>query len=127
MSESIWMGLEPSPTSTRILAMRSASETILKAHLSLRPSSPHAIVSLMEALALWEGRRVRAALVVADDSSTLPTSVYRDAFAIHGDSSALYELEWVPRAARARRRRDGLDGLGDFRELERLLVSSVAR
>jgi hypothetical protein len=127
MSESIWMGLEPGPTSTRVLVMRSASETILKAQLSLRPSSPHAVVSLMEALALWEGRQVRAALVVADDSSSLSTSVYRDAFEIHGETSALYELEWVPRAARARRRRDGLDGLGDFRELERLLVTAVAR
>ncbi len=77
MTESIWMGLEPSATSTRVLAMRSASETMLKAHLSLQPSSPHAVVSLMEALALWEGRQVRAALVVADDSNSLSTSVYR--------------------------------------------------
>jgi hypothetical protein len=127
MTEAIWMGLWPGPASTRVLAMRGAAAPILKAQLALRPSSPLAVVSLMEAVALWEGTRVRAALVVDDDSTHAPTTLYRDTFAIHGESSALYQLEWVPRAGRERRRRDGLAGMGDFRELERLLVTAVAR
>ena len=68
-TESIWMGLSTSARSTRILAMRGPSETILKAHLSLRPSSGRAVTALFEAIALWEGVQVRAALVM-DESST---------------------------------------------------------
>jgi hypothetical protein len=124
--DSIWLGLSPSSRSTRILAMRGPSETILKAHLSLRPSSARAVTTLFEAIALWEGAPVRAALVV-DESSTLsyPTTLYRDLFDVFGESTPLYQLEWIPRAIR--RRRDGLTGLGDFGDLERLLVRSVAR
>lgn len=124
--ESIWVGLSPSARSTRILAMRGPGETILKAHLSLRPASSRAVTALFEAIALWEGAPVRAALVV-DESSTpsCPTTLYRDLFAVFGESTPLYQLEWVPRAVR--RRRDGLTGLGDFGDLERLLARSVAR
>jgi len=106
--------------------MRGPGETILKAHLSLRPASSRAVTALFEAIALWEGAPVRAALVV-DESSTpsCPTTLYRDLFAVFGESTPLYQLEWVPRAVR--RRRDGLTGLGDFGDLERLLARSVAR
>lgn len=124
--ESIWMGLSPSARSTRILAMRGPGETILKAHLSLRPGSGRAVTALFEAIALWEGAPVRAALVVDESSTTpCPTTLYRDLFEVFGDSTPLYSLEWVPRAVR--RRRDGLTGLGDFGDLERLLARSVAR
>lgn len=124
--DSIWLGLSPSTRSTRILAMRGPGETILKAHLSLRPSSGRAVTTLFEALALWEGAPVRAALVVDDSSSSsCPTTLYRDLFGVLGERTPLYELEWVPRAVR--RRRDVLTGLGDFGDLERLLLRSVAR
>jgi hypothetical protein len=126
--EAIWLGLCPSPRTTRILAMRGPGEAILKAHLSLRPSSPRAVIALLEAMALWEGMPVRAALVV-DDASTpsTSTSLYRDTFAVFGDETPLYRLEWVPRSAGARRRRDRLGGMGEFGDLERLLARSVAR
>jgi len=78
------------------------------------------------AIALWEGAPVRAALVVDEPSRTpCPTTLYRDLFAVFGESTPLYQLEWVPRAAR--RRRDGLTGLGDFGDLERVLARTVAR
>jgi hypothetical protein len=125
-ADSIWLGLSPSSRSTRILAMRGPSETILKAHLSLRPSSGRAVTALFEAIALWEGAPVRAALVVDESStSSCPTTLYRDLFDVFGESTPLYQLEWIPRAAR--RRRDGLTGLGDFGDLERLLARTVAR
>lgn len=124
--DSIWLGLCPSSRTTRILAMRGPGETILKAHLSLRPSSARAVTMLLEAIALWEGAPVRAALVVDESStSSCPTTLYRDLFEVFGDSTPLYQLEWIPRVAR--RRRDGLTGLGDFSDLERLLSRSVAR
>jgi hypothetical protein len=125
-SDSIWLGLSPSARSTRILAMRGPGETILKAHLSLRPSSGRAVTTLFEAIALWEGAPVRAALVVDESStSSCPTTLYRDLFDVFGESTPLYQLEWIPRAVP--RRRDGLTGLGDFADLERLLARSVAR
>jgi hypothetical protein len=124
--DSIWLGLCPSERSTRILAMRGPTDTILKAHLSLRPSSPRAVIALLEAVALWEGLPVRAALVVDDGSPTSSTTLYRDTFSMFGDQTPLYSLEWIPRRA-ARRRRDELTGMGDFDDLERLLTRTVAR
>lgn len=125
--ESIWLGLCPSSRATRVLAMRGPSETILKARLSLRPSSPRAVTALLEAIALWEGMTVRAALVVDDSPcASSSTSLYRDTFALFGEPTALYQLEWVPRSA-ARRRKNTLSGMGEFGDLERLLARTVAR
>lgn len=125
--DSIWLGLDPGEGATRILAMRAPSETILKAHLSLRPSSARAVIALLETVALWEGRPVRAALVVDDSLPSSPsTTLYRDTFALFGDETPLYRLEWVPRAA-GRRRRDAIGKMGEFGDLERLLARAVAR
>lgn len=126
--DSIWLGLWPNSRTTRVLAMRGPTETILKAHLSLQPSSIHAVPTLLEALALWEGKPVRAALV-ADESSTRssPTTLYRDTFALFGERTALYEFEWASQQRQGRRRKDGLGGMGDFADLERALVRAVAR
>lgn len=57
--ESIWMGIAPSPTSTRVLAMDGAHDTFLKARLARSPIHRHALSTLLEAIALWQGRRVR--------------------------------------------------------------------
>jgi hypothetical protein len=123
--ESIWLAFCPGTTSTRVVVMRGPNELIMKAQLRLNPSSPRAVSALLEALALWEGVKVRAALVVDEASGHGPSSLQRDTFALFGDDSALYSLEWVPRARV--RRRDDLHGVGDFRDLERLLTASLAR
>jgi hypothetical protein len=119
------MGLWPSPHGTRVVALGPESETILRATLSSRPSSIRAVTTFFEALALWEGRAVRAVLV-ADASSTsqCPTTLYRDTFATFGDRSQRYELAWVspPRA----RHRD-VETMGSFLALERILLRTVAR
>ena len=123
---SIWLGLCPGARSTRVLAMRGPSEPILKAHLSLSPSSPRAVSALFEAIALWEGAPVRAALAV-DESSTsaCQTTLYRDLFDVFGNTP-LYSLEWVSYEVR-RRRRAGIRGMGEFGDLERFLVWAIAR
>lgn len=125
--DSIWLGLSPGARSTRVLAMRGPSETILKAHLSLQPASPRGVTALLEAIALWEGRPVHAALAACESStSSLPTTLYRDLFEVFGESP-LYRLQWVGWEAAHRRRRDGLAGMGDFGDIERLLLRTVAR
>jgi hypothetical protein len=42
------------------------------------------------------------------------------------DGGALYSVVWVPAGAH-RQRRHRIDGLGNFQDLERLVVSEVAR
>ena len=62
----IWMGISPGPQSTRVIAMAGASETILKARLAREPAHPRAMATLLEAVALWQGTTVRAALCAAE-------------------------------------------------------------
>jgi hypothetical protein len=123
---SIWMGIAPGPKSTRVLAMAGPCETILKAKLRPNPSHPKALPTLLEAVALWQGQRVRAALCAdaLDDLSV--TSRYPDVF--HDPSETpLYALEWVPTIQRARRHRDDLGGMGRFQDLRQVVLFEVAR
>jgi hypothetical protein len=122
--ESIWMGIAPSSTATRVIAMAGPSDTILKAQLAREPKHPRALATLLEAIALWQGQPVRAALCADDGGFSLESNICREAFL--DDGGALYSLVWVPADA-PRRRRHGIHGLGNFRDLERLLISEVAR
>lgn len=122
--ESIWMGIAPSPDTTRVIAMTGPSEPILKARLASDPSHPRALATLLEAVALWQGRPVRAALCVGGPGRSYDSNLYREAFL--DDGGALYSVAWVP-GCEHRRRRARLPGLGSFRDLERLVVEEVAR
>jgi hypothetical protein len=62
----IWMGISPERAATRVIAMAGPSETILKARLLPVPGHPRAMATLLEAVALWQGAKVRAVLSVAD-------------------------------------------------------------
>lgn len=122
--ESIWMGIAPGSTTTRVIAMAGPGDTILKAQLAREPQHPRALSTLLEAIALWQGQPVRAALCADAWGLSCDSNLCREAFLDHG--GALYSVVWVPVAAR-RRRRARLDGLGSFRDLERLVISEVAR
>ena len=122
--EATWIGIAPTPAHTRVLAMSSPVQTILKAHLRTDPSSPRALATLLEGLALWEGRRVRAALVV-DERSSCAGGLLREAFPMFGDSSSLVDLTWVDR--RTTSRADGIRGMGRFADLEQLVRRTLAR
>lgn len=125
MDRSIWMGIAPGREVTRLIAQRGPSETILKASLRQSPASSQALVRLLEALAMWEGRPVRAALVVDDDPAIRECDLLRDGFP-PCEATPLYQIDWIPRA-RPRRRHDSIRGMGDFRDLEQLLLFEVAR
>lgn len=122
--KTIWMGIAPSSESTRVLAMAGPSETILKARLLGDPQHPRALGTLLEALALWQGQPVRAALCADGSGLSCDSNLYREAFLDAG--GALYSVIWVPGVAH-RRRRHRLGGVGDFRDLERLVVEEVAQ
>ena len=123
--DSIWMGIAPGRTGTRVLAMHGATETILKARLRRDPAHPRALATLLEAIALWQGAQVRAALAADDEPTSYAASLCRSPltdFAIN----PLFTVDWVPVAGRARRRA-GIGGMGTFHDLERLLIGEVAR
>lgn len=121
----IWAGISLRREGARILAKAGAQETILKARLLPSMKHPRALQTLLEALALWQGEPVRAALAVDDQHDGSVTSLCRD-FIAADIETPLYTLDIVP-VHRRLRRRDGLCGLGDFRDLEQLLMREVAR
>lgn len=120
----IWMGIAPERDATRVVAMAGPSETILKARLARAPMHPRAMATLIEAIALWQGSHVRAALCAAESGQASDSSLFREAFTDAG--SALYTLEWVPPLGRRRRHRD-LRGVGAFGDLRQLVLFEVAR
>lgn len=125
MSE-IWMGIWPGPQETRVIAMAGACETILKARLSREPSHPRALPTLLEAIALWQGTKVRAALCAAERDGASDSSLYRAAFTDTG--GPLYTLDWIPAPDRARRRHRDIQGVaGDFSDLRQAVLFEVAR
>src|SRR5438270_9154664 len=98
--ESICVGIHPQRQMTRILAM-SGTGALLKARLASQPSSRLALPSLLEALSLWQGALVRAALIVDAPGSRCETSLYRDMFPDFGNGR--YSLEYVQRSPARRR------------------------
>lgn len=124
--DSIWMGIAPSATSTRVLAMAGPHDTILKARLSRSPAHPRAMATLLEAIALWQGRRIRAALCADAQRGGSDSSLFRETFTDVG--GPLYSLDWIPALERGRRaRRRDINGMGEFADLRQLLIEEVAR
>lgn len=121
----LWMGVIPGPTATRVLVLDGPDKTLLKARLPGSPRHPRAITTLGEALAMWCCRTVRAALVADGPAASSVMSPWLSTYEAHV-SSPLVQVDLVSHV-RPPRERDGLDGLGDFRDLRQLLVREVAR
>lgn len=104
--------VQPTRHAVRLLVTNRDGDEILKARLPAYPQHPRALLSLLEALALWAGQPLTAAISVG------PQVDLRCGEAIFGDGllpldSALVRFEVL---APARRRRT-LAGVGDFRQL----------
>ena len=121
----IWIAIRPGPTGTRVLATAGPHETLLKANLAAEPAHHRAVPALLEAIALWQGEQVRAALCVGERDDGFGTKLSRTLVDVI-DPTPLFRLDIVD-ARRRRRARDRLDGLGDFRDLRQLLLFEVAR
>jgi hypothetical protein len=121
----IWMGISPGPEWTRVLVQDGPEQTLLKARLPHSPQHPRAVATLCEAVALWCGRPVRAALAADGPGTFCATTPWLDTFDAV-TRSPLFQIEFVSRA-RPPREREGLDGLGDFRDLRQLILVGVAR
>jgi len=116
---SIWVGID----STRVLATAGSTETILKARLSATAQHPRAVPALLEALAMWEGMPIRAAIVADGKDGSSATRLRLNFVEFSG--GPLYELDFV--GGHKRHHRDRLDGLGRFHDLRQLLLFEVAR
>ena len=124
--DSIWMGIAPNATSTRVLAMAGPQDTILKARLLRSPAHPRAMATLLEAIALWQGRPIRAALCADGRPDGSDSSLFRETFTDLG--GPLYTLDWIPALEQGRRaRRRDIAGMGEFEDLRKLLIDEVAR
>jgi len=121
---SIWVGIDSTCDGTRVLATAGPRETILKARLSASVQHPRAVPTLLEALAMWQGEPVRAALVVDGPDGSSATRLCLGGWADF-EGAPLYSLEFV--RGRSRRHRDPLDGLGRFHDLRQLVLLEVAR
>jgi hypothetical protein len=96
----------------------------LKARLPATVQHPRALPTLLEALALWEGTTVRAAIVADGEDASSATRLKLD-WLVEGSGDPHYRLEFVD--GRRPRHRDPLDGLGRFHDLRQLLLFEVAR
>lgn len=121
----VWMGIVPDPEATRLLVTDGSGTSLLKARLPHSPRHPRALATLCEALALWCGRPLHAALAVEGPGAFCATHGWLDTFDQLTDS-ALFEIDFVDNPV-APGEYDERDGLGDFEDLRRLLRRAVAR
>lgn len=120
----LWMGVMPGPETTRIL-VQDGRQTLLKARLPHGPAHPRAVETFCEALALWCGRKVCAALVADGPDAFCATKPWLDTFdAI--TRTPLCEIHLVS-SVRPTGERDRLEGLGSYRDLRELILAEVAR
>jgi hypothetical protein len=107
--ESLIVGVHPQREGTSILAVSSSETPMLKATFASQPRSRRALPALLEAIALWQGMRVRAALVVDVPGALCESSLYRDTFPDFGNDHYSFEYVRLPpgrrRASAAAERR----------------------
>ena len=119
----IWMGISPGPERSRVLVQDGPRETLLKARLPAVPAHPRALATLCEALALWCGQPVHAALAAGDPDTSFDMTRWLGLDGL--TANALFEIAVVT-AARPPRDRHRIEGLGDFRDLRQLVLFEVA-
>jgi hypothetical protein len=123
-TRSLWVTIDSRSDETRVLATAGPQATVLKARLSSTVHHPRAVPALLEALALWEGMPVRAAVVVGSSDDSSPTRLKLD-FLTDLSGAPLYRLEFVD--SHRRRHDDRLGGMGEFHDLRQLSLFEVAR
>lgn len=124
MQRSLWVVIDSKCDGTRVLAMTGPEETVLKARLCATAQHPRAVPALLEALALWQGAPVRAA-VVADGKDGSSITRLQLAFDADFMGAPLYRLSYVAR--HRPHHRDPLDGMGAFHDLRQLSLFEVAQ
>jgi hypothetical protein len=120
----LWIAVDSKPDETRVLVTAGPQETLLKARLSAAPHHRRAVLTLFEALAMWEGTQARAVVVVGDREGSAIARLKLDEFADLFEEP-LYQMRFV--TGHKRGHRDRLDGFGPFHDLRQLVMFEVAR
>ncbi len=103
--------LQVSKTEMQLLVTSPEQGDVLKARLSLRPSHPRALLTLLEGLALWSGAKLCVAITAEQNCpSWLDSGLFGDELWPGESQLVQYEV-----AGRARPKR--LRGVGDFRRM----------
>lgn len=120
----LWMGVMPGPKGVRVLVQEGPARTLLKAVLPCAPRDPRALAAMSDALAMWVGAPVRAALC-ADDESVLSdeTSWLEAVCAFDGEHC---EIRMVV-GHEATAEEDPVGALGDFDDVRDFVRRWVAR
>ena len=125
--ESIWMAIAPNATSTRVLAMAGAQDTILEGAapaLALSPAG-HGLAARGDC-ALAGPADPRCSVCGRASRWVRLESLSRDVHRFLG--GPLYTLDWIPALDHGRRaRRHDIAGMGEFEDLRKLLIDEVAR
>jgi len=120
----LWMGISQTPEYTKVLLLDGPGKPLMKARLPAMPAHPRAVQALCEAMALWCGHPVRAALAAEDAESFCDTTPWLGSW----DGvfrNALCEIRIVA-SARPPRVADRITGLGSFNDVRQLVLFEVA-
>ncbi len=118
MLSEITVTIVPTRFETQILVTVGQDEVLKARLLPATHAHPRATPMLLEALALWYQRRVRAVVSVVDDAVSSDLGL-ADALGF-GERTVHYEVMWVD--PRELGRRGGrMRGLGSFRDARRCL------
>lgn len=120
----LWMGISPRSGFTKVLLQDGPGQPLLKARLPAKPVHSQAVQMLCEALALWCGRRVYAAIAADDPDAFFDTTPWLTSWEATLEN-ATCTIKIVP-GTRPRPEHDRIDGLGDFRDMRQLLLFEVA-
>jgi hypothetical protein len=100
----------------KLLVTSPQGEDLLKARLPVLSSHPHALLTLLEGVALWSGESLHAVISAsAQRDDWLGSEAWGDEFWPPESPLVHFDFALPPRARRA------LVGVGDFREVRRYL------
>ncbi len=118
MSHPLWMSIEPVGSEVRMMLTAPAASTLMKARLPNPPAHPRAVISLLEAFALWFGQPLRAVIDV--DAEDVRRNPARWATLLGNAPELAVAVEWaaVPRPAKKDR---FLATMGEFARARRLV------
>jgi hypothetical protein len=123
----LWMAVVPDPIITRVLIQDGPRQILLKdkARLPNLPAYPRALPTLCEAVALWCGRPVHAAVGVGGPWTSSGWTPWPSAIDLV-TRTPLCEIPLV-HPARAPRQHDQINGLGDFDDVRQVVLFEVAQ
>jgi hypothetical protein len=118
MSHPLWMSIEPVGSEVRMMLTAPAASTVMKARMPNPPAHSRAVISFLEAIALWYGRPLRAVIDAASEDVRQHPARWAT---LLGDAPELaVGVEWaaVPRVSKKDRY---LAPMGDFARARRLV------